>query len=202
MAIVCYRRKFIFVANPKAASTSIEFALKDYQDRPDLNNLAQTGYYTKRHIPAAELRERVVSWESFYSFAVIRHPHDWIVSQISYNAPRLGKELPTDRSLEPADIDWYYEALKDRRGQPASPTATQWAFLCDDQQQLVVSHLINMNMLSTEWQIIIRELRLQGSPLPRLNAVSHAPARDWLSKQAKARTLELWARDYDLYLRS
>lgn len=202
MAIVCYRHQFIFVANPKAASTSAEFTLKDYQDRPDLNDYAEVGHYTKRHIPAVALREHVTDWESFYSFAIIRHPYDWIVSQITYNAPRLGKELPTDRNLEPADIDWCYEALKDRRGQSASPTATQWAFLCDDQQQLVVSRLINMDMLSSEWEKVIRRLRLQAPPLPRLNAVAHAPARGWLSKKAKARTLELWARDYDLYLSS
>jgi hypothetical protein len=202
LAIVCYKHQFIFVANPKAASTSVEFTLKNYQDRPDLNDLAEVGYYTKRHIPAVVLREHVTDWESFYSFAIIRHPFDWVVSQISYNASRLGRELPTDRSLEPADIDWYYEALKDRRGQSASPTATQWAFLCDDQQQLIVSRLINMDTLNTEWQIVIRELRIQVPPLTRLNAVSHAPARDWLSKKAKARTLELWARDYSLYLNS
>jgi len=36
-------------------------------------------------------------------------------------------------------------------------------------------------------------------PLPVLNAVNHAPAQVWLSKEAKARTLKLWARDYSLY---
>ena len=199
MAIVCDRRKFIFVANPKAASTSVEFALKDYQDRPDLNDLERVGYYTRRHIPAVALRDLVEDWDAFYSFAIIRHPFDWVVSQISYNAPRLGRALPAGESLEPADIDWFYDALKDRRGQPASPAATQWAFLCDDQQRLILSRLINMDRLSNEWQALISKLGLQPSPLPRLNAMSHGPAHEWLSEQAKARTLELWARDYSLY---
>jgi hypothetical protein len=202
LAIVCYRNRFIFIANPKAASTSVEFALRDYQDRPDLNDLAQVGYYTKRHIPAPALRARIADWESFYSFAIIRHPYEWVASQIAYNAARLGRELPTDRRLEATDIDWYYDALRDRRGQQASPTATQWAFLCDDQQQLIVSRLIKMDTLSSEWQVVLRELRIQAPPLPRLNTVAHPPARNWLSKQAKARTLEVWTRDYDLYLSS
>jgi hypothetical protein len=198
LAVVSYSSRFIFVANPKAASTSVEFALRHYQEEPSLNELAKDGFYTKRHVPAVSLRALVPKWTELQSFGIIRHPYDWVVSQIAYNAPRLGKGIPL--CIGTSDIDWCYDALKDRRGQEASPTATQWAFLCDANQELIVSRLLNMGRLDQDWATFVRDLGINSEPLPVLNAVNHAPAQVWLSEEAKARTLKLWARDYILYL--
>ena len=202
VAVVSHIHNFAFVANPKAASTSVELALNRYQEMPNLNEIAHGGFYTKRHIPAVALAVRIPDWPKLYSFGIIRHPHDWVVSQLTYNAPRLSRPVPTQRSLEIADIDWCYNALKDRRGQPASPTATQWAFLCNSDGELMVSRLLNMDQLDTEWATLIHDLTIDVEPLPRLNSVRHPPAREWLSEEAKERTLKLWGYDYALYLKA
>lgn len=203
MAIVSYTYGFAFVANPKAASTSIESALSTYQERPDLDSIAREGMYTRRHITALDLRKNMGDqWYKLFTFAIIRHPHDWVASQITYNFSRVGIPVPKDRLIATDDIYQCCAALKDRRGQPASEQASQWAFVCNENRRPLVSRLIQLESLTRSWELLASHLHISLPTLRHLNTTSHPPASEWLSQAAGELVNSIWRDDLTLYLQA
>ncbi|MFF5084433.1 hypothetical protein ACFY36_45945 [Actinoplanes sp. NPDC000266] len=189
------------MSNPKAASTSIESALEKFQERPDLNARHRPGFYTARHMPATEIREELGenAWDDLFTFGVVRHPHDWFVSQLTYNYRRLGRPVPRDRRITDRDVWRVHSLLTDRRGRPASASASQWAFLCSDSRQPLVGHLTTLDDLDHTWAELTR---LIGSAVPRperLNRTRHPAWDDWLTLGARKVIETLWALDFALH---
>jgi hypothetical protein len=200
MPILCQSRNWIFVSNPKAASTSIEATLGTFQDRPDLDELTVPGFFTRRHAPALVLRTELGlrGWERLYSFAVVRDPRDWFVSQLIYNRERFG-DFDTSTPLGEADVLDVCRLLSFARGQEASPSATQWAFLCDADRRVLTSDLWRLDNLGRTWKVICRRLGVPFVALPSINRTSHPSAANWLSSQAQQTLRRIYATDFDLY---
>lgn len=89
--IISARKKFIFVANTKTASNSIESILSDDGDinifRPLLGK-HDTLLLIKENFNSFFLRGSNIglSFNDYYKFGVMREPFSWIVSWYNYNA--------------------------------------------------------------------------------------------------------------------
>lgn len=202
MPIVCESLRFCFVSNPKAASTSVAAGLARYQEFPELVRVHRPGYYTRNHIPACELRDRMGAsiWASYYSFAIVREITDWFVSQVAYNTAKNGLEADLASPLDDADVVRCWRWLRRARGQHASASATQWAFVCDEHQTPLVSELWRMDALPRAWPEIRDRLGVSPSiELQQLNSSSHPSAADWLTARAAAKVRDLYAVDAGLY---
>ena len=201
MPIVSHRKKFIFVSNPKAASTSIESVLAVYQDLPGLNDVARSGYFSRRHLPAVEVSRAVGAriWSSYFTFGVVRHPFEWIASIVAYDAVRNGYEAPTDRLINTEDVRAVYDRLVAYRAVPYSATAAQSAYLCDLRGSACVDSVIAVEQLSDCWPSLLARLQIDYVRLPKLNRTSHPPASAWLSDSAKRMIQQFWAGDFRLY---
>ncbi|WP_020121108.1 hypothetical protein [Streptomyces canus] len=199
--IVSYRHDFVFASNPKAASTSIETALVAFQERADLDAIECPGYYTARHMPAVEIRERIgpSQWDRMFTFGVVRHPCDWLVSQLTYNYRRLGLPVPHGRRLTDRDVRHVHAILTDRRGQPASASGSQWAFLCSEARAPVVSAVVTLESLDEGWSGLLDRVDAAIPPLERLNRTGHPDWTDWLDSSARRAVEALWEDDFDLY---
>lgn len=202
--IVSCSRGFVFVSNPKAASTSVESALTSFQERADLNAAERPGFYTARHMPAIDLRERLgrTRWHRLFTFGIVRHPCDWLVSQLSYNYRRLGLVVPEDRQLTVNDVLKVHTILKDRRGQSASLTGSQWAFLCSEFRTPLVTQIIPLERLRDRWDGLMN--RIGGAaPFPeKLNRTYHPTWTAWLDEGAQEAIGALWKPDFELYRRA
>lgn len=199
--IVSYRHGFVFVSNPKAASTSIEAALSGFDERPDLNTTDLPGFYTARHMPAIEIRERLGrdQWSGMFTFGIIRHPGDWVVSQLTYNYRRLNLAVPRDRELTADDMHRVYAILSDRRGQPASASGSQWAFLCSELGNPIVSRIVTLDSIRDGWTGLMDQAGI-SAPLPaKLNRTRHPDWAIWLSDDARRTAERLWEVDFELY---
>ena len=86
--IISHKYKFIFICNGRTGTTSIEAALKTFDESCDMNNGAP-GLWANKHIPPAVLKSFFPSkiWNQYFKFVFIRHPLDWFVSQYKYNFP-------------------------------------------------------------------------------------------------------------------
>lgn len=203
MAVVSEEHKFVFVSNGKAASTSMEAVLSRYQDRPDLNEHERVGYYTKRHVPAIELISILGAdrWKHYTSFAIVREPFAWFLSQVSYNVfNKRDLTMDVTTPLGADDVAKCYEFLKKYRAQEASPSATQWAHVCDQDCRLLVGALWQLESLSASWPQICRLLNIREDPLPNLNrSDSDGGAIPRLAPSGTAAVRELYAMDFDLY---
>ena len=203
MAVVSEAHNFVFVSNGKAASTSMEAVLSRYQDRSDLNELERAGYYTKRHVPAVELVQILGAdrWMRYTSFAIVRDPFAWFLSQVGYNVFNK-RDLTVDVAapLGVDDVAKCYDFLKKYRAQEASPSATQWAHVCDQDGRLLVGALWQLESLSASWPQICRLLDIREDPLPNLNrSDSDGAATPRLAPSGAAAVRELYAVDFDLY---
>jgi hypothetical protein len=203
VVVVSEAHQFVFVSNGKAASTSVEAALSQYQDRPDLNDHERAGYYTKRHMPAIELRPILGAerWMHYISFAIVREPFAWFLSQVSYNVfNKRDLTMDVTAPLMADDVAECYDFLRKYRAQEASPSATQWAHVCDQDGQLLVSALWRLEDLSARWPQICRLLNIPEESLPSLNrSDSGVGAIPRLAPSGTAAVRELYAMDFDLY---
>jgi hypothetical protein len=69
--IISDKNKFIFIAVPKTATTSIENALSEFGE-------AHSKATHAKHIKASELMQQMNAeqWNSYFKFAFVRHPLD------------------------------------------------------------------------------------------------------------------------------
>ncbi|MDO6732727.1 sulfotransferase family 2 domain-containing protein [Marinovum sp. 2_MG-2023] len=107
-------KSFIFVANTKTASTSVERALKPHAD------IHYAGTSERKHVPLKELTKLypevtggpfgAAERERFFTFGVMRDPIDWIGSWYRYRKgnPEVHNPLPDGMTFEQfwARRDW------------------------------------------------------------------------------------------------
>lgn len=201
MVVLSYSKKFAFIANPKTGSKSIDAALAQYQERPELNNLEAPGLFTRQHLPTAALRSMVGSevWSGLDSFAVIRNPYDWWVSQYTYNLRKLGQQVDADKPLCEDAVQRCLDLLAIYRGQECSPTGTQWAFLCDSAGRLLITQLMRFENLAADFHRMCSRLMLERVTLLHLNRTPHPHWSTWLSTPAKRMIESIYAADFELY---
>ena len=119
MLISVYKR-FVFIANTKTASTSIEAALLTHSE------IARLGTPARKHIRLAEtLRtyhflfgQEKFAPDRFFKFGVMREPLDWIHSWYRYRrGNKVDKPLPQEMSFEDfwAARDWNIVSPKGKK---------------------------------------------------------------------------------------
>lgn len=107
------KKKFVFVANTKTASTSIEQVLKPHAE------IHHAGSPERKHVPLWRLPHLYPEvtggpfgsppMDRFFIFGVIRDPFDWIGSWFRYRkGNKVDSPLPADMTFEQfwAQRDW------------------------------------------------------------------------------------------------
>ena len=175
---ISYRHKFIFIHVDRTGGTSISTALDRYSFRQsDLSRLVaaalrrigfRAGYYRwqknpTQHVSAAFLKSRLPTkvFESYFKFAFVRNPWDWIVSL--YHA-RLQHPVHPEYELArylgdfPSYLQWWVD---NKRSQ-------QKDLLVDDNNNLLVDFVGRFESLESDFKTICRRLGLKLT-LPHRN---------------------------------
>jgi Sulfotransferase family len=181
--------KFLFVANLKTASTSIEAALTDFAEI----RIKQTQY--GKHDTLSEISEklpwvrRYVPYNEFFVFGVIREPVDYLLSL--YNAHSRenlrGSAMPT-RGM---DFDTFLNVWCKDNPQ-AEPQHRRFT---DRHGRFQVSHLIDYDNLSKEFGAICARLELGELRLKHLNLSPENLTRYSLTDAQIARIERDYAQD-------
>ena len=95
--IISHKYNFIYFANARTGTTSIEIALKPYHDGDDLiQELRKLREQDKsivcpniKHMRPATLRTimKQNEWDRYYKFVFVRNPWDWVISQYLRHNP-------------------------------------------------------------------------------------------------------------------
>lgn len=102
--LISIKKRFIFIANSKTSSTSIEAALTPYAE------INRSGSPQRKHINWINARReydflfKIPAYkpEKFFKFGVVREPAEWVISWYNYRneKPSRPNSLPSDMGFE------------------------------------------------------------------------------------------------------
>lgn len=156
-------RKFIFVANLKSASSTIEAALGPKSEV----KISQTQLGKHDGLSAISHKfawvRRYVPYEDFLVFAVIRDPVDYLLSL--YNSHNKEEFNGKAHSTKGMSFDDFLEVWCGRSWQ-AKPQHLRFT---DSHKRLKMSHLVRFEDLESEFNLICSRLNLGWVELGRKN---------------------------------
>ena len=196
--LISVKRRFIFVANSKAASTSIEEALYPFAE------IERGGTPARKHIGMQDIlreydflfRNPGLKAPSFFAFGVMRDPLDWISSWFRYRrGNKVASPLPKDISFAEfwAKGDWNRFAAK---GRPR----LQRDFFADDHGRPLVDMVIPYQDLGPAFAQVTDALGLKVD-LGHMNASKLAADADVIPADLVAEVRSHYAADYEFFSR-
>lgn len=160
---VQHNRQLIFVHNPKCAGTSIKLALGIPAD-----DIAD------HRVPSYLVHPR--TWESYYSFMVVRNPFDRLASSYAYHTSPSYKGFFARRypHLKELDIASYFELMR------REPTAIrpQVDYMVHNRSPELVNKVCRMERLAADLKDLFGELGVAAN-LPHENRTEHKGYRDY-----------------------
>ena len=157
--------RFIFIHVPKTAGRSIEHVLEPYHYLPSLKNrlkrrfglffpIAPAGpfYY---HIKARQLRLEIGAdkFDSYFKFAFVRNPFDWLVSLYFYTI-QTPQHVSHRQFKKMKDFEECIEWMT------THGTFLQKDYICDENNQPLVDFIGRYENLQADLQIIEKKLNI------------------------------------------
>ena len=190
--LIGIKKKFIFVANSKTASTAIEFALAPYAE------INHTGTPQRKHISWINVLEEYKSIfqqpgcspQEFFKFGVIREPVEWVMSWYNY---RLGNQdvehpLRSDMTFEEfwSGADWV-------------KNITQMEHFLDSSGSCAFDLLIPHEAIAGVFPKVLRILRLSDFSPPQKNVSRKTIRRTDISESLEIEINEHYEKDCEAY---
>jgi hypothetical protein len=217
--IISHKFKFLFFSNGKTGTTSIENALKPYNEASEYDFGAR-GLWAKKHIPPAIVKALLPSdiWDKYLKIMFVRHPVDWFISQYKHNfrphaLPKRAilaeplrivsiirdhKEYMQRSSLQyfdTEDVDFLYEYLRRFRGLPGTASLFQTSYAFDMDGNCLVDFIGKFERLHEDVEQLKKRIGIDFE-LPHLNRSPHRTSKETISKQAILRIGELYEMDF------
>jgi hypothetical protein len=195
--LIGVEKRFVFVANSKTASTSIERALLQHAE------IHRAGTPQRKHIPLrTALREyrflfgrKKYAPETFFKFGVMRDPADWIQSWYRY---RKGNTVAHPISKETTFEDFW----KDWLAKPEKPKQKrqQKKFFVKVDGNLIADYIIPYPELDSHFATITNGLGIEAQ-LANHNVSKIKSLDDSLSDATLTEIRTHFAEDYALFNR-
>lgn len=173
-------KKFVFIANLKTASTSIERVLAPYSEL----RLTQSNH--GKHQSFVEFAERfkwmlsVVNVDELFVFGVIRDPVDYVLSL--YNSHRREQFKDSPR-LYTGDMD-FARFITQWVPRNADQLKNQYLRFVSAEGRLVTNLLISYDKLEAGLEIVANKIGVPDlTKLPRANASPSGLTRDELTRE-------------------
>ena len=188
--LISVKKRFVFIANSKSASTSIEAALGRHAE------IHHGGSPARKHIGWREVRKEYAFLfdnkkydpGTFLRFGVVRQPVDWVLSWFNYRRVNEGSDAPPTLGFERFwnDGDWVQN--KQQRGR----------FL-DDDGVCRFDLIIPMEALERALPELLAAMQINHRHLPRKNQSPVALSRPEISPALIDRINEHYRDDLAFY---
>lgn len=190
--LLSFTHKFIFIANVKTASTSIEATLAPFAEirlrKTEFGKHAPLTMISRRF----EWVQRYMPYEDFFVFGVIRDPVDHMLSL--YNAHSRAVLKGTATPTRDMDFDTFLNVWCKDNWQ----AELQSRRFADRNGRFKVDHLIDYVKLTSEFGQVCARLNLGDVTLKHLNISPENLNRDQLTPKQIARVGRDRAADYEL----
>jgi len=181
--------KFIFVANLKSASSSIERALAPHAEfratktawgkHDDLSTISRKFRWVKKYVPL----------DDFFVFGVMRDPVDFILSLYNFHTrPGFDGKRHSSKGMT-FDEFWSVWCARSWQAKP------QHRRFHDRSNQLQASHIIELSQITAEFPQICTRLGVKAT-LPQANVSPRILSRSDLTAEQLAEIQARYADDY------
>jgi hypothetical protein len=187
--LISLSHQFLFVANLKSASSSVERALSPFAEfratrtnwgkHDDLSTISKKFKWIRKYVPLKDI----------FVFGVMRDPVDFILSLYNFHTrPGFDGKKHSSKGLAFDDFwrDWC------TRSWQAKPQHLRFV---DKHGQLKMSHIIDMSELASEFPQICSKLGVTAT-LPKLNVSPVLLSRADLSPEQISKIQDRYADDY------
>jgi len=203
--LISVEKRFLFVANTKTASTSIEQVLRPYAE------IRRGGHPERKHTPLARALEiydfmfadPAHDPASYFKFGVMRDPIDWITSWFRY---RKGNDVEAPLPADMDFADFWARADWNIKRADGSPHLQRDMFCGDDgadggadDDTVLADVIIPYDRVGDMFAEICTLLGIEH-PLQRRN-VSRLDDAGAIPKALRAEMRDFYARDYALFER-
>ncbi|MEZ5003499.1 MAG: sulfotransferase family 2 domain-containing protein [Chitinophagales bacterium] len=156
MTLISHKHKFVFLANPKCASTSIHEFLRPYSDKAFTISVYQKPLGTHAYAKEVKryLEKRDYQWEDYFVFTTIRNPLNRIKSCYYYERDFWQNKDPIDLFIRtPKDFkkyvlgNWYNRRFIDIN-----------RFTSDNNGINIVNKIIKVEDIDVEMPIILKQI--------------------------------------------
>jgi hypothetical protein len=183
-------RRFIFVANLKTASTSIEACLHPFSEiciaRTEFGKHDDFGKIEERYGWAFDLIKR----ERFFVFGVIRDPLDYVIS--IYNSHRKPDFLNQVTYTGNKSFAEFYQEWKGRNSWQLAP---QYKRFLNTKGEYALDYLLNLQEVPEQWPQICKVLDLPEKELWNLNVSPTGASRAMVDPGLAAQIYSDYATD-------
>jgi hypothetical protein len=191
------KHKIVFVHIPKTAGSSIERSLKPYRDLRHLlirraNKTLQSlrinsriqGIDERTHALATEYAELLgASFETYFSFAIVRNPFDRMVSSYEFTKKRTQLK------------DSFKEFVLSSSKKILLP---QSDFVVDQNGEVMLSFVGKFETLSGDLEYISKKTGLVLD-LPHLNKTKHEHFSSYYDEETRMAVVDFYQNDFELF---
>jgi len=193
---ISHRSKFIFLSNPKCASSSIRGILDPYSD---IVKIPELKYPWTPHVGAKDLKEYFHKigwdWTKYFKFTTVRNPWDRMVSQYffgrSYTRSVWHKITTT--------VDFKSFIHHPRVYQKYAKIHNIKAFTCDNRGNCLIDSIIKMEEIDQALEPILKKINISVKNVPKRNITSHDYYRKYYDEKTKKRVAELFKDDIAMF---
>jgi hypothetical protein len=213
--LISHQKKFIFVHIMKNAGQSIESALLPSSTHNALHLFLYRAYrrvarYTRipvilpfrwhpqpmwHHVTAHQIRERVGAemYDSYFSFAVVRNPWDWMVSRYHYTLK--DKRHPAHQRV--SRMKGFTEYML-WRCTPEHIGPSQKDFVFSPDGHSIVNFIIRYENLAQDFNEVCIRIGVEAA-LPRINVTKHRPYQELYTPDLVDLVRRTFAADIELF---
>lgn len=218
--IISHKHKFIFIATPKCASTTIEAALaplhqinaNQFDDNPD------SFYHRQWHIAPKNLKthfkEMNWNWDKYFKFAFVRNPWDRLVSnfkyqkKLVYSTDKHGKFFRADGEISNLTIQAKQSIYEEFKKNTKENNFKLWLsrdrgvgpcfdFLSDKGGNLMMNFVGKVENLQEDFDTICDKIGIPKQQLPHANKTKHKYYTEYYDDETRAIIAEKYAKDIE-----
>ena len=155
--LISHRYRYIFIAVPKTATTSIITALNEYGEVETVRPKHKTAMEAYQELP-----EEI--WNTYYKFSFVRNPFDWVASWYFYRQRENFKNNKNRHHTYTGDIS-FSDFVRNDKEWPN----TQLEFLANDSGNILVDFIGRYENLDSDFNYICKKINIPCIKLPSLN---------------------------------
>ncbi len=166
--IISEKYKFIFIAVPKTATTSIEKVLSNYGNM--IVDRADEG----KHKTAKEIREQLGEdkWNEYFKFSFVRNPLSWTASWYNFRRREKLKDEDNPKHTNYTGDLTFEEFVKSDDWVVAGDGQSHW--VTDDAGEVIVDFVGKYENLQDDFNEVCQRVGIPTVKLPSVNRSKHS----------------------------